>query len=74
MKKNTNDPDKSRENIIAKLVYECISTHNEIILIDLITKLEKNYMDLAKLATLGEYKTHWTHEDIMNYVTYDQIP
>lgn len=55
---------------IEALVYECIATHNEIILIELIRNLEKEYIDLASLSTFGEYKTHWSHNDVMNYVTY----
>ena len=54
-----------------ELVYECIATHNEEVLIELIDKLKKDYIDLAKLSTFGEYKEEeWTHEDVLNYVTY----
>jgi hypothetical protein len=52
------------------LVYECIATHNEEVLIELINSLKKEYIDLAKLSTFGEYQKEWTHEDVLNYVTY----
>tara|TARA_A100001201_G_scaffold109236_2_gene93429 strand:+ start:599 stop:787 length:189 start_codon:yes stop_codon:yes gene_type:complete len=53
------------------LVYECIATHNEEVLIELIKNLKKQYTELAKLSTFGEYKEEeWTHEDVLNYVTY----
>ena len=56
---------------IQDLVYECIATHNEEVLIQLIDNLKKEYIDLAKLSTFGEYKEEeWTHEDVLNYVTY----
>ena len=53
-----------------ELVYECIATHNEMVLVQLIDTLRREYDDLAKLSTFGEYKTRWTHEDVLNYVTY----
>ena len=52
------------------LVYECIATHNEEVLIELINSLKKEYIDLAKLSTFGEYQKECTHEDVLNYVTY----
>ena len=52
------------------LVYECIATHNEEVLIELINSLKKEYIDLAKLSTFGEYQKEWTHEDVLNFVTY----
>ena len=52
------------------LVYECIATHNEVILIELIKRLESEYVDLAVLGTMGEYDYSWTHEDVLNYMTY----
>ena len=55
---------------VEELVYECILTHNEEVLIQLINNLRKNYDDLAKLSTFGEYQKEWTHEDVLNYVTY----
>ncbi len=72
MKKDSNDPEKGRDEIIAKLVHECISTHNELILIHLILRLETNYIELATLSTLGAYRKSWTHEDVMNHLTYEQ--
>jgi len=53
-----------------ELVYECILTHNEEVLIQLINNLRKEYDELAKLSTFAEYKPSWSHEDVLNYVTY----
>lgn len=52
------------------LVEQCIRTHNEEILVNLIFHLEKEYIDIARLATYDEYRSSWTHEDVLNYVTY----
>ena len=53
------------------LVYDCIATHNEEILVSLIISLRQDYSELAELSTFGEYKmSEWTHQDVLNYVTY----
>ena len=53
------------------LVYECIATHNEEVLVSLIIALKDDYCELAQLFTFGEYKiSEWTHQDVLNYVTY----
>mgnify|MGYP003113677260 FL=1 len=56
---------------IRTLVYECMLTHNEEIVIELIARLEKQYIDVSRLATLGEYNEGWSHEDVLNYMTYE---
>lgn len=63
------DKELSDKENISSLVYECISTHNEPILIELIYRLQKEYVDVAKLSTMGEYKSTWTHEQVLNYIT-----
>ena len=62
--------DKENRDSVESLVYECIATHNEMLLVQLIESLENDYTDLASLATFGEYERDWTHEDVLNYVTY----
>ena len=53
------------------LVYDCIATHNEEILVSLIISLRQDYSELAELSTFGEYKmSECTHQDVLNYVTY----
>lgn len=56
---------------IRALVYECMTTHNEEIIIELIARLEKQYIDIAALATLGQYTESWSHEDLLSYMTYE---
>tara|TARA_B100001559_G_scaffold307586_1_gene299917 strand:- start:832 stop:1035 length:204 start_codon:yes stop_codon:yes gene_type:complete len=61
----------SRKWDVEDLVYECIATHNEAILIELISRFEEEYVDLARLGTMGSYDYSWTHEDVLNFMTYD---
>lgn len=56
---------------VTDLVFECIATHNELILVELITRLEKEYVEIAKLSTMGKYSTDWTHEEVLTYITYE---
>lgn len=54
-----------------ELVYECVMTHNEEVLVNLIISLKNDYCELAELSTFGDYKTsEWSHQDVLNYVTY----
>lgn len=65
---NYND-EETRAEILSALVNDCIISHNEGIIVRLLVQLEQEYQDLAKLATMGEYKNDWTHQQVLNYVT-----
>ena len=60
-----------REKAIASLVDDCIIAHQETIIVKLIAELEKDYQELAELATLGEYTPSWTHKQVLDFVTYE---
>lgn len=56
---------------IETLVNDCHIAHQETIIVQLIYRLEKEYIELAELATMGNYKNSWTHKDVLNYITYE---
>lgn len=60
-----------REEEISKLVCDCLIAHQEIILIKLIAQLEKEYKEIASLATFGQYKDGWSHREVLDYITYE---
>ena len=60
-----------REKAILLLVNDCIIAHQESIIVKLIAELERDYVELAKLATMGEYTEEWTHEQELNHITYE---
>jgi hypothetical protein len=60
---------KERIDILRDLVSECIITHNEEILVQLLDKLENEYIEIAKLATCGHYNSEWTHSETLDYIT-----
>lgn len=60
---------KTRFEEIAQLVDDCIISNNTIVVIQLIVQLEKDYKEIAKLATLGRYEDTWTHHEVLNYIT-----
>ena len=64
----TND-DIYRLDSIRKLMSDSITSHNEEVIVSLIFKLEKEYVELAELSTMGEYKRNWTHQQVLDYVT-----
>lgn len=59
------------ENVesIRELVNEAISTHNEEFIIHLIYKIQLEYYELARLATLDSFEVTWTHEHLIDYIT-----
>lgn len=57
---------------MTQLVEECIKNNKLIFLATLICKLQKDYEDLAKLSTEGNYKPNWTHKEVLDYLTYEQ--
>lgn len=60
-----------REEKIENLVYDCIVAHQETIIVQLIYQLEKDYKELARLVTMDEYKSDWTHKQVLDYITYN---
>jgi flagellar biosynthesis/type III secretory pathway ATPase len=66
-----NKEKQSREKSIEKLVNDCVLAHQEAIIVQLIYRLEKEYKEVAMLASLGEYQETWTHQKLLDYVTYE---
>jgi hypothetical protein len=61
--------DDYRLDSIRILLEDSIKSHNEEVIVNLIFRLEKEYVELAKLSTFGEYKRDWTHSQVIDYVT-----
>jgi len=59
-----------RKEAVLKLVHDCYISHNELLLAELITKLENDYVELATLSTDGAYNRKWTHEEVLDFLTY----
>jgi hypothetical protein len=55
---------------IRRLVNDCYISNNGNILAELIFKLEHDYVELAELSTDGAYNRNWTHEEVLDYLTY----
>ncbi len=62
---------EERFKSIETLVTDCYIAHQEDIIVRLIYQLEKEYGELASLASLGEYQKHWSHDYLLNYITYE---
>lgn len=61
--------DTNKIDAIRKLLSDSILSHNEELIVNLIFKLEKEYIELAELSTFGEYNNTWTHQQVLKYVT-----
>lgn len=54
---------------VRDLVNEAIRTNSIEFLVMLINNLQTEYVELAELATLSQYKSTWSHKKVLDYVT-----
>lgn len=59
------------EEHIRELILDCIYSNNTEIMVNIIIQLKKDYQDLAKLSTMGYYDGSQTHQEVMDYITYE---
>lgn len=56
---------------LTKFVDECIVQNKSELLTNLLFKLGSEYIELAQLATDGAYNEQWTHQKVLDYLTYE---
>jgi len=61
----------SDKDAIRQLVEEAIERHRIGFLVELICKLQDDYIDVARLATDNQYQSSWTHRQVLDYITYE---
>lgn len=61
----------SDKESMRKLVEESIESHRVGFLVELLCKLQDDYIDLARLATDDNYQANWTHKQVLDYITYE---
>lgn len=52
------------------IIDECIKTDRLTFLANMFITLQKDYQEVAYLSTDGEYKSSWTHKQVLDYLTY----
>jgi type IV secretory pathway VirB4 component len=55
-------------------IEECIHSNKLEFLAQLIVKLESEYIEIARISTDDNYKSNWTHLQVLDYLTYEQRP
>ena len=58
---------------VAHLIQECITKENVELIAKILIVMKTEYLELAYLATDGEYKEGWTHTDIMDFLTKGEL-
>ena len=56
-------------NQVISMVQECVTKENVELLAKILIVMKTEYLELAYLATDGEYKEGWTHTRIMDFLT-----
>jgi hypothetical protein len=57
---------------IRDLVYECVLTHNEEVLIEWIDQLQTKYNQICRICTDDKYTEQWTHEEVLDHITFNR--
>jgi hypothetical protein len=52
------------------IIDECIKTDRLTFLANMFITLQKDYQEIASLSTDGEYRSSWTHKQVLDYLTY----
>jgi hypothetical protein len=58
--------------VIRGLVDAAVVSNNLEYLVHIIHKGLQEYVEVSMLATDGEYESSWTHNDVLNYITYGE--
>jgi hypothetical protein len=61
------------ESTVLKMVEACIKKKETAFLAKLILKLQKDYLEVAKLSSDGRYKETWTHANLLDYLTKGEL-
>jgi len=51
------------------IIDECIKTDRLTFLANMILTLQKDYQEVASLSTDGEYRSNWSHKQVLDYLT-----
>jgi hypothetical protein len=53
-----------------QLINECVKKDKIDFLAAIICKIQKEYQEICELSTDGDYQVTWTHQQVLDYLTY----
>lgn len=56
---------------VRELVDECVKNDKLDFLSNIIHNLQRNYTELAELSTNGNYNSGWSHQKVLDFVTFE---
>ena len=54
------------------VVKDCVAKDKLEFLATILCNLQKEYQEVCKLSTDGEYNPTWTHKQVLDHLTYQQ--
>jgi len=54
------------------LVEDCVQKNQIELLAKILAKLQWEYIEVCELATDGDYQVTWSHQAVLDYLTYHQ--
>lgn len=54
------------------VVEDCVHKGKIELLAQILLKLQTEYREVCELSTDGDYQITWTHQEVLDYLTYNQ--
>ncbi len=54
------------------VVEDCVHKNKIELLAQILLQLQTEYREVCELSTDGDYQITWTHQEVLDYLTYNQ--
>ncbi|NDB57191.1 hypothetical protein EB001_01885 [bacterium] len=58
--------------LMLAVVEDCVKKNQLEFLANILCKLQKEYREICELSTDGHYQITWTHQQVLDHLTYNQ--
>jgi hypothetical protein len=62
--------DKHEIQTMLAIVEDCVKNNKLEFLASVLFKLQREYKEVCELSTDGDYQVTWTHQQVLDYLTY----
>jgi hypothetical protein len=69
--KKINMPEGNLKAMI-DVVEDCVHKNKIELLAQILLQLQTEYREVCELSTDGDYQITWTHQEVLDYLTYNQ--
>ena len=55
---------------MTQLINECVKNYQVEFFAGIVCKLQREYKEVCELSTDGDFQSTWTHQQVLDYLTY----